>query len=109
MNGSSSIQGNTAQVAGGVENGGTMIMRDKSTVRGNSATNYAGGIANAGTGTLRMLHSSAIIRNTTDPASIGGGLWNAPDGTLEGVRCAPYVPANVSGNTPDDCYPNAFQ
>jgi hypothetical protein len=106
LNGSSSIRGNsTGGSAGGVTNFGTMTMRDKSTVRGNSAAEHVGGIMNVGT--LRMRGSSAITRNTADPSSEGGGLWNAPGGTLRGVRCPmPGATVNVRDNSPDDCWPD---
>jgi hypothetical protein len=106
MNGSSSIQGNTAQTAGGVDNSetSTIVMKDSSSIKANTAANYAAGVSNHGL--LRMRGSALITLNVTPGP--GGGVYN-DGGTFDGVRCPPEGPANVYGNTPDDCWPGPLR
>jgi hypothetical protein len=50
---------------------------------------------------LTMTGSSSISGNT---AGVGGGLYTYGQVSMTGVMCGPQTLANVSGNTPDDCY-----
>jgi hypothetical protein len=108
LNDSSSVRDNSATVGGGIYSDGIVRMKSSSSITRNTATSFGGGVLNGWYGTLRMRGSSSITLNSTDPSSTGGGIYNE-GGTVDGVRCAPEGPANVYANTPDDCYPNAFQ
>ena len=71
---------NTATGAGGFANTGTADFTN-STVSSNTAIDAAGGIGNLGTLTIS---NSYISRNpVSGDASVGGGIFNGADGTLD--------------------------
>ena len=87
------MSGNTAtNYGGGINNAGTLLL-DTSTVSGNTAGGDAGGIYNASTGMLMLTHSTVSGNTAGDDA---GGIRNAPGGTLI------LVTSTVSGNTAGD-------
>ena len=93
----SSVTGNTASVSGGGINNeyGTVTLKDKSSVSGNTATGgNGGGIFNGGTVTLS--DKSSVSGNTA--AGNGGGIYNG--GTLNNANAG----GNVRNNQPDQIY-----
>jgi hypothetical protein len=126
MDDASSIHHNTSASCcgpgapgGGLDNQGTLTMDDSSTIHHNIVMGppttdsqpheppeaRGGGVHN--TGSLTITGSGRIFGNEArmgGKPGLGGGVYNASGGTLAGVRCRPQTGANVSGNTPDDCY-----
>jgi hypothetical protein len=96
----SSIRNNTAVQGGGLTNRGNPPSGPSGTARlisspvtGNHATaGHGGGLSNGGTLTLI---SSPVTSNTA--AGPGGGIFNAPPGTVSLIASA------VTGNQPDQC------
>lgn len=93
----------------GVYTAGTFTMKGASTISNNTGwyCDHAGGVHVSG-GRFSMTGSSRITGNKLDPEyapceTRGAGLYHN-GGTIHGVRCGPGTPANVYGNTPDDCY-----
>jgi hypothetical protein len=101
----------------GVYNKGVLGLNDASSIHhnrvGGPSQNHPpqypgarrGGVYNEGT--LTMTGSSRITDNEAQNGGngvpgLGGGLYNASDGSLVGVNCGPG--GNVFGNTPDDCH-----
>ncbi|MFO7533162.1 MAG: hypothetical protein R6W93_11930, partial [Candidatus Limnocylindrales bacterium] len=117
--GSTTFRANTAHFGGGVYNyaregtvyKGTLTMKDKSSIQGNSAvlndwdgpsSGRGGGVVNDGA-KLTMEGSSNIRINS---AIGGGGVHNYSADqavVLSGVTCGPA--GRVRDNTPDDCSP----
>ena len=124
------VSGNTATsdepYAGGISvYAGTLIVRDRSVVRGNTG-GYGGGIYDQATvrllghaqvarntaitegggiyvwngATLRMAGSASIHHNSAPDPGDGGGVWMGI-ATYEGVGCG----TNVHDNTHEDCGP----
>jgi hypothetical protein len=95
LSGSSSITGNRAGRASSCCSQGCRGPRS-----------WAGGLWVSAASMLTMTGSSLISGNHATCG--GGGLYSEVDadlgGALSGVSCAPETPANVSGNTPDDCH-----
>ena len=88
LNGSSSVSGNSAVGAGGIENFGAITMNDSSSVSDNTTAGAAGGIYNEGTVSLNG--SSSVSGNAS---GWGGGILNHVGSvTLNGS-------SSVSGNT----------
>jgi hypothetical protein len=111
MNDTSSISDQRSLDGGATYNTGAFVMNDASSIHHNTSVPSAatdldggegGGVWNAGS--LTMNDSSSIHDNIAEGGDgvegRGGGLYNASGGVLVGVNCG----ANVSGNTPDDCY-----
>lgn len=80
--------------------GGSLTLNDGSTISGNSAAGWGGGVFAVLGSRLTLNDASTISGNT---ASQGGGLYHG-SGTFVGVICGPG--GNVHGNTPDDCWPS---
>jgi hypothetical protein len=69
------VRGNTAAAGGGMVNHGGLMLKGSTAIRGNTAQYQAGGVLNAkGMVTLTMRDSSRIIRNSA--GSDGGGVFN---------------------------------
>ena len=78
------ISGNTAPAGGGVDvYGGTFTMNgDNAAIRGNTATNFGGGVCLENvSGSKFILKNGAVSGNTA--GSFGGGVFIWPNGTLE--------------------------
>lgn len=87
LNGNSSIRGNSAEEwVGGVYNAGTLILNDDSSVKRNECVN-TGGISNFGT---LILNDSAAVKGNR--AGVAGGIANLGDITMNGS-------SSVSKNT----------
>ncbi len=83
MNGGT-ISGNTAPAGGGVDvTGGTFTMNgDNAAIRGNTATNFGGGVCLENvSGSKFILKNGAVSGNTA--GSFGGGVFIWSNGTLE--------------------------
>ncbi len=99
------IEGNDASVGGGIYLwGGLTTLAGSTEVRGNTASNLAGGIYVRFLGTL-VIAETCRVTNNTAPAGKGGGIFN--DGgtvTLQGADPSPIVVANCvencAGNVP---------
>jgi len=96
----SSLTGNSAGSGGGILNdawGGSATLEVlRSTVSGNSATNYGGGILNngeSGSATMEVLNST-LSGNTS--ASDGGGIYNYGD---SGNATLEVLNSTLSGNS----------
>jgi hypothetical protein len=104
---------------GGVHNSGSLTLNDSASIHhnvvwggcGHHAPPYerarGGGVYNSGSLTMTgssRIHTNEAMTDSHGVAGLGGGLYNASGGTLDGVNCAPQTYANVHGNTPDDCY-----
>jgi predicted outer membrane repeat protein len=77
-----------------MRNSGTVELFDESSITGNQATSYGGGIYN--TGTITLWGSTSVTLNTA--TLLGGGIYNnAGDLTI-------LPAASVTSNTPDDIY-----
>ena len=99
----------------GAFNRGTLVMNEQSSIHHNVAI-YSGSSPGKGAGvynmpgaTLTMTGSATLHDNEAQSvppglAGLGGGVYNANGGILNGVNCAPQTLANVYGNSPDDCY-----
>jgi hypothetical protein len=98
---------------GGLRNTGSLVMNDASSIHHNMAdggcsgplyVSRGGGVYNEGsltmTGASRITENEAGSEASQGAPGLGGGIYNASGGLLVGVDCG----ANVSGNTPDDCY-----
>ena len=88
------ITGGSAEEGGGIFNsGGTVTLKDKSSVTGNTASGSGGGINNE-YGTVTLKDKSSVSGNT---ANVGGGIFNYEDGTVTLSDTS-----RVSGNTADN-------
>jgi hypothetical protein len=119
--GSTTFRANTAHFGGGVYNyaregtvyKGTLTMKDKSSIQGNSAvpSNFFGPGSGRGGGVVNdgaklTMEGSSNIRNNTVTGGGGGGVLNYTADqavVLSGVTCGPA--GRVRENTPDDCSP----
>jgi nitrous oxidase accessory protein NosD len=89
----STVRGNTAtnRVGAGIQNGGDLTLND-TTVTGNRAVLDGGGIYNFGDLTL---NNSRLTRNTT--GTVGGGLFNEGTAVLNRSRVTGNTAADIGG------------
>ena len=95
------ITGGSAPDGGGIYNYGTVTLKDKSSVSGNTA-NVGGGIFNYEDGTVTLSGTSRVSGNTADNGS--GGIYNSLGGTvtLKDKSSVSGNTANVSGGILND-------
>ena len=75
-----SVDNNTAAIAGGIGNNGSIvILKDGAVLENNTAKQFAGGLYNAGKVTVE---SGATVMNNT-ASTYGGGLYNKGEATVE--------------------------
>ncbi len=103
LNDASRISGNNGAAYGGGVETDLLVMNDSSVVSGNTA-----GVASGVWAFSLTMTGSSVIRLNTARRFGGGAYRSSPSQTLTGVRCAPNTPANVYGNTPDDCIVREF-
>jgi hypothetical protein len=83
----STISGNTANFGGGISNQGTLTVDGASTISGNDAVGYGGGIYNSDGGSASTLVTggSTISGNTASgPTGKGGGIYTEDELTVTG-------------------------
>jgi hypothetical protein len=112
-----------ASNGGGIQNWGTATLNGTTSISGNSATFYGGGVSVLFGAMLTLNGSTSISANTApggggvynegsvmlngvssisgNTAYLGGGIYDV-DGTL--IGCVPGAGGNVFDNTPDDIY-----
>lgn len=96
----SRLSGNTGGYGGAIEAFGAVTLMDHARITGNTAIKAGGGIYLEASGSLTMLGDASIDRNTA-PVGQGGGVY-LNGGTTNGMVCG----GNVHHNTHGNCAPS---